>query len=112
MVTLTLIILIGIRVTCPKTLEIARKCFQAENLKLVDALEALGTRCRSITGGVFGAEFLDRKKYNLVGKINTVNNDLIQSSIRAGALPILSSLAETPDGQILNVNAYSYRFLV
>ena len=34
-----------------------------------------------------------------------MNKDLIESSIRAGALPILTSLAETVDGQILNVNA-------
>lgn len=34
-----------------------------------------------------------------------MNKELVESSIRAGALPILTSLAETPDGQILNVNA-------
>lgn len=32
----------GIRVTDPKTLEIARQVFQEENLKLVEALEKLG----------------------------------------------------------------------
>lgn len=34
-----------------------------------------------------------------------MNKELVESSIRAGALPILTSLAETADGQILNVNA-------
>jgi N-acetyl-gamma-glutamyl-phosphate reductase / acetylglutamate kinase len=29
----------------------------------------------------------------------------LEASIRAGALPVLTSLAETPEGQILNVNA-------
>ena len=38
----------GIRVTDEKTLAIARKVFQNENLKLVEALEALGTRARFI----------------------------------------------------------------
>lgn len=95
----------GIRITDSKTLTIARQVFQSENLKLVEALEKLGTRCRPINGGVFTAEFLDKPKYNLVGKITRINRDLIESSIRAGALPILMSLAETPDGQILNVNA-------
>ncbi|KAI8906435.1 Aspartate/glutamate/uridylate kinase [Gorgonomyces haynaldii] len=95
----------GIRITDEKTLAIARKVFQNENLKLVEALEKLGTSARPINGGVFTAEYLDKEKYNLVGKIVNVNKDLIESSIRAGALPILMSLAETPEGQILNVNA-------
>ncbi|KAJ1654192.1 hypothetical protein IWQ61_005838 [Dispira simplex] len=95
----------GIRITDRKTLEIARNLFQAENLKLVEALERLGTRARPISGGVFVAEYLDRERYGLVGKITGVRKGLIESSIQAGALPILTSLAETPDGQILNVNA-------
>lgn len=102
----TMIFISGIRITCPRTLEIARKVFQQENLKLANALEALGTRCRPIPCGVFKADFLDRKKYNLVGQIKSVNTELIDSSILAGALPILTSLAETADGQLLNVNAY------
>lgn len=95
----------GIRITDPHTLEIARKVFMAENLKLVDALERHGTRARPIPGGVFVADYLDKDKYGYVGKITGVNKEVIESSIRAGALPILTSLAETPTGQILNVNA-------
>ncbi|KND05058.1 N-acetyl-gamma-glutamyl-phosphate reductase [Spizellomyces punctatus DAOM BR117] len=95
----------GIRITDAKTLEIARKVFQEENLRLVEALEKLGTRARPINGGVFTADYLDKDKYQYVGQIKHVNKELVESSIRAGALPILTSLAETPSGQILNVNA-------
>ncbi|EIN04731.1 acetylglutamate kinase ARG6 [Punctularia strigosozonata HHB-11173 SS5] len=95
----------GIRVTDPKTLGIARRVFLEENLKLVAALESLGTRARPITSGVFQADYLDRAKYNLVGKITKIDRRPIEASIRAGALPILTSLAETTEGQILNVNA-------
>lgn len=95
----------GIRITDAKTLEIARKTFLEENLKLCEALENLGTRARPIPGGVFTAEYLDKDKYKYVGKITSVNKEPIEASIRAGALPILTSLAETKDGQILNVNA-------
>ncbi|PLW51031.1 hypothetical protein PCASD_02423 [Puccinia coronata f. sp. avenae] len=95
----------GIRITDAKTLEIGRQVFLAENLKLVEALEKLGTRARPITNGVFFADYLDREKYGFVGKINKINKEPIEASIRAGALPILTSLAETKDGQILNVNA-------
>ncbi|KAI9015998.1 putative acetylglutamate kinase [Hyaloraphidium curvatum] len=95
----------GIRITDPATLEIARKVFQAENLKLVDALERLGTRARPLNGGVFVADYLDKERYQLVGRITHVNKHLVEASVKAGCLPILTSLAETPAGQILNVNA-------
>ncbi|KAJ7262941.1 acetylglutamate kinase ARG6 [Mycena rebaudengoi] len=95
----------GIRVTDTKTLQIARRVFLEENLKLVGALEQLGTRARPITSGVFTADYLDKEKYGLVGKITKVDKRPLEASIRAGALPILTSLAESPDGQILNVNA-------
>ncbi|KAF5381811.1 hypothetical protein D9615_005582 [Tricholomella constricta] len=95
----------GIRVTDAKTLQVARRVFLEENLKLVGALEKLGTRARPITSGVFTADYLDKEKYGLVGKIIRVDKRPLEASIRAGALPILTSLAESPDGQILNVNA-------
>lgn len=95
----------GIRITDAKTLEVARKVFLQENLKLCQALEALGTRARPVVSGVFEAEYLDQSRYGLVGKITKVNKAPIQAAIQAGALPILTSLAETPSGQILNVNA-------
>ncbi|KAG9238627.1 hypothetical protein BJ875DRAFT_23477 [Amylocarpus encephaloides] len=95
----------GIRVTDGKTLAVARKLFLEENLKLVEKLEEMGIRARPITSGVFGADFLDKEKYDLVGRINKVNKDPIQAAINAGCLPILTSMAETPEGQVLNVNA-------
>ena len=88
-----------------KTLQVARRVFLEENLKLVTALEKLGCRARPITSGVFTADYLDQEKYGLVGKITKVDRRPIEASIRAGALPILCSLAESEEGQILNVNA-------
>lgn len=95
----------GIRITDNKTMAVVRKCFLEQNLKLVTALEKLGVRARPITSGVFTAEYLDQDKYKLVGEITGVSKDPIEASIKAGALPILTSLAETPSGQMLNVNA-------
>lgn len=95
----------GIRITDSRTMSVVRRCFLEQNLKLVEALEKLGVRARPITGGVFSAEYLDKEKYHLVGKITSVDKTPIEASIAAGALPILTSLAETTDGQILNVNA-------
>ena len=95
----------GIRVTDGKTLALARSLFLEENLKLVEELERLGVRARPITTGVFSADYLDKEKYNLVGKIDGVNKAPIEAAIKAGCLPILTSMAESHEGQVLNVNA-------
>lgn len=50
----------GIRITDKETLEVARRVFLEENLKLVEALENLGTRARPIIGGVFQGAYLDK----------------------------------------------------
>ena len=95
----------GIRVTDGKTLALARSLFLEENLKLVEELENMGVRARPITSGVFTADYLDKAKYDLVGKINKVDKRPIEAAIQAGCLPILTSMAESPEGQVLNVNA-------
>ncbi|KAF6766823.1 Semialdehyde dehydrogenase, dimerization domain protein [Kalmanozyma brasiliensis GHG001] len=95
----------GIRITDAKTLKVARRVFLEENMRLVEKLESLGSRARPIPIGTFTADYLDKDKYGLVGKITKVDKEPIESAIRAGCLPILTSLAVTHDGQILNVNA-------
>ncbi|PWN41074.1 putative ARG6-n-acetyl-gamma-glutamyl-phosphate reductase [Ceraceosorus guamensis] len=95
----------GIRITDARTLRVARKVFLEENQRLVEKLESLGSRARPIPLGTFTASYLDKEKYGLVGKIEKVDKEPIESAIRSGCLPILTSLAETEDGQILNVNA-------
>lgn len=95
----------GIRITNPKTMEVVRKCFLEQNLRLVTALEKIGVHARPITAGVFEAEYLDKDKYQLVGKITSVNKSPVEAAINSGYLPILTSLAETSLGQLLNVNA-------
>ncbi|SBV43277.1 acetylglutamate kinase [Xanthomonas graminis] len=95
----------GLRVTSPEALAIVRKVFQASNLKLVEALQQNGARATSITGGVFEAHYLDRDTYGLVGEVKAVNLAPIEASLQAGSIPVITSLGETPSGQILNINA-------
>lgn len=95
----------GIRITDGKTLGVARKLFLEENLKLVQRLEQLGVRARPITSSVFTADYLDQDKWKFVGKITDVNKEPVQTAIENGYLPILTSMAETAEGQVLNVNA-------
>ncbi|KAI0438464.1 arg-6 [Xylaria telfairii] len=95
----------GIRITDGKTLGIARRLFLAENLNLVQRLEQMGVRARPITSSVFTADYLNKDKWKFVGKITDVNEEPIQTAIQNGYLPILTSMAETTEGQVLNVNA-------
>lgn len=95
----------GIRITDGKTLGVARRLFLEENSKLVDKLEKIGPRARPITSGVFTAKYLDKDKYKFVGKISHVNKAPIENAIRDGCIPILTSMAESEEGQVLNVNA-------
>jgi acetylglutamate kinase len=92
-------------VTTPRVLEIARRVLHRENLRLVEALEEMGTRARPIPAGVFEAELVDVERLGYVGAVKRVHRDAIESSIRAGHLPILACLGETQSGQIVNINA-------
>ena len=95
----------GKRVSSAKGLEVARRVFQRENLRLVEALEALGTRARPITTGVFQAEILDEGRLGFVGRVTGVASEAIESSIRSDHIPVIASLGESASGQILNINA-------
>jgi bifunctional N-acetylglutamate synthase/kinase len=95
----------GLRVTTPQALAIVRRVFHAQNLELVAALRDADVRATSIVSGVLESEFLDREKYGLVGKVSAVHLAPIEASLNAGSIPVIASLGETVDGQILNVNA-------
>jgi N-acetyl-gamma-glutamyl-phosphate reductase/acetylglutamate kinase len=95
----------GIRITDGKTLGIARKLFLEENLKLVEALESWGVRARPITSGVLRAEYKDKDTYKFVGEVNDVQTKSVKAAIADGYIPVLTCMAESSEGQVLNVNA-------
>ncbi|HUW54952.1 MAG TPA: acetylglutamate kinase [Rhodanobacter sp.] len=95
----------GLRVTSPRALAIVRKVFQQQNLRLVEALQSMDTRATSVPSGVFTSSYLGRDVYGLVGKVDRINLAPIEASLRAGSIPVIASLGETEEGQILNINA-------
>ena len=95
----------GLRVTSPQALAIVRKVFQEQNLRLVEALQSMDTRATSVPSGVFTSSYLDRDTFGLVGKVESINLAPIEASLRAGSIPVIASLGETAEGQILNINA-------
>src|SRR5699024_7552529 len=86
-------------------LGIVRRVFHQQNLKLVEALHAMDTRATSVLTGVFNASYLDRETCGLVGKVDDVDLTPIEASLRLSSIPVIASLGETLDGQILNINA-------
>ena len=95
----------GLRVTPPQALGIVRRVFHQQNLALVDALHAMDTRATSVVSGVFAASYLDRDHFGLVGKVDRIDLAPIDASLRMGSIPVIASLGETEEGQILNINA-------
>jgi acetylglutamate kinase len=95
----------GLRVTSPKALGIVRRVFQQQNLRLVEALQAMDTRATSVPSGVFMSSYLDKDTYGMVGKVDSINLAPIEASLRAGSIPVIASLGETDEGQFLNINA-------
>ena len=95
----------NLRHTDAAVLAVVRRVLRQENLRLVEALQAEGVRATSIQSGVFEAAFLDRERYGLVGRVTRVDTEGLQAAIRAGSIPVIASLGETAEGQIVNVNA-------
>lgn len=95
----------GLRITTKKVLKTVRKVCLQENLRLVEALQVQGIRAVSLNTGVLEAKLLDAGKYGFVGKVTTVHTEAVYSAIKAGTIPVISSLGETSDGQIVNINA-------
>ena len=95
----------GLRVTSPEGLAVVRRVAQRENLRLVEALQAVSVRATSITSGVFVSEIIDADRLGLVGRVLEVDIDAIEAAIGADSIPVIASLGETAGGQIVNVNA-------
>jgi bifunctional N-acetylglutamate synthase/kinase len=95
----------GQRVTSAEVLKVAKKTFIQQNLKLANRLQSMGVKTASLTSGIFIAEKTQQSELGFVGEVKDIDLEPIKLSIKAGAVPILSSLAETSTGQSLNINA-------
>lgn len=95
----------GLRKMTPAALEVARGVLHETNVRLVEALEALGTRVRPFTSGVLDVKRVESPDLGLVGEITAVRDSRIAQAAQAGILPIVAPLGETAKGQILIVHA-------
>jgi len=95
----------GLRVTSEAVMAVARPLMYKENLRLVEALEEKGIRARGVQHGVFLCSYLDRENLGLVGQVEEVELNAVESAVRSGAVPVLTCLGESSSGQVLNINA-------
>ena len=102
----------GLRVTDDATLDVVVSVLGGSvNKMLVAELTALGVRCAGFSGA--DASTLVAKKHPAidgvdlghVGKVTKSSPLLLQSLLGAGILPVVSSVAQGPNGTLLNVNA-------
>lgn len=94
----------GRGVTTPEVLDVARRVTLRANNRLLEALERLGVRGRSIAAGVFRAEPGADGRFGLTGQALSVDLEPVRWALEAGAVPVISALGETSGGQILSLD--------
>lgn len=107
----------GLRVTTPETMDIVRMVLTGqvsrELINLINAHGALAVGLSGEDGSLFGARrrgaIVDGETVDigLVGDVVTVNPAAVRDLLRAGRIPVVSSIAPDLDneGDVLNVNA-------
>lgn len=79
--------------------------FEGLNLKLVQLLQEQGTRATSITAGVFAADVPTSNASSRLATVSAVILAPIEASLDAGSIPVISSVGETPSGQIIEIGS-------
>ncbi len=104
----------GLRITDDATLAIVVSVLSGSvNKMLVAELTALGVRCAGISGcdgATLVAERhapIDGVDLGHVGHVTGSNRMLVRALLTSGILPVISTVAQGPNGTLLNVNADS-----
>lgn len=102
----------GLRVTDDETLDVVVATLAGSvNKMLVAELAAIGIRAAGISGCDASTlvaerhELIDGVDLGHVGRVVSGDPALIRAIVNGGILPVISSVAEGPDGTLLNVNA-------
>ncbi|WP_036567474.1 acetylglutamate kinase [Nocardia sp. BMG51109] len=105
----------GFRVTTPEVMEVVRMVlFGQVGRELVGLINAHGPYAVGISGEDAGLFTATRRTVNvegvatdigLVGDVTSVNPDAVLDLIRAGRIPVVSTIAPDTDGVVHNINA-------
>jgi acetylglutamate kinase len=98
----------GLRVTQLEAISVIRDVLMQEiSEPLVKMIENAGAKAAAFNGeteGLFSAQ-ITRPDLGLVGEVVSVDASVITSSLGAGLIPVISTVAPDSSGQLVNVNA-------
>ena len=96
----------GLRVTSPKALAIVRRVFQAAEPAAGRGAAGDGhARHLGTVGRVRRPTISTATPTAWSARCSSINLAPIEASLHAGSIPVIASLGETEEGQILNINA-------
>lgn len=98
----------GLRYTDEETAEVVRMVLAGKvNKELVHRLQMLGAKSVGMCGIDGGMLLCEKESDELgyVGKIISVNTDVITDSLQIGYLPVISTVGYDNEGHIYNINA-------
>ena len=100
----------GLRVTDSQTMEIAEMVLAKVNKELVSHVESLGVQAVGISGKDGGTMLCEKKTaggrdIGFVGKVKSVNSDLIDTLIAKDFIPIIAPIGMDENYQAYNINA-------
>ncbi|WP_028951449.1 acetylglutamate kinase [Synechococcus sp. CC9616] len=99
----------GLRVTDADTMDVVEMVLVGRvNKQIVNGLNQLGARAVGLSGSdgrLVEARPWGEGSHGFVGDVARVNPDLLEPLLEKGYLPVISSVAATPDGQSHNINA-------
>ena len=105
----------GLRVTTPEVIQVVRDVLRNQiSSDLSKLIEGAGARTVILSGedaNLFRAERTTQDQsgnaldVGLVGEVTQVNPRVVLDALSTGVIPIISTVAPGPDGQLLNVNA-------
>lgn len=101
----------GRRITSQKDLEIAKMLYggslNLEILSIMKKLKVKGIRVSGLDGDLLTVHIREKKEvdFGYVGDIDKVNPQILLDLLEKGYIPVVSPLAGTSDGVIVNINA-------
>ncbi|MFM1984521.1 MAG: hypothetical protein RL723_956 [Actinomycetota bacterium] len=105
----------GFRVTTSETISVVRDVLREQiSAQLADLIQTAGAETSIMSGedaNLFRAEktILEAEDgpvdIGLVGEVNQVNPRIVLEALEAGRIPVVSTVAPTTSGELLNVNA-------
>jgi len=99
----------GLRVTDAQTMDVVEMVLVGRvNKELATLINNAGGKAVGICGkdgNLIQARSVNREKVGFVGEVTNVDSSLVDSLVKSGYVPVISSVAADIDGQAHNINA-------